>query len=458
MAKITLPNNWTPRPYQLPTWSYLENGGKRAVEVWHRRAGKDEVALHWTAVDAIQNPGNYWHMMPEYAHGRRAIWDAVNPHTGKKRIDEAFPPEIRVKTNQQEMKIELVSGAVWHIVGSDNFDGLVGSPPRGVVFSEWSLADPRAWGFIEPILEENGGWAIFPYTPRGNNHGKTMYDHAKSHPDWFAELLTAGSTGVFTQEQLDNIKAGLISIYGDNEGLALYNQEYECSFEGCVPGAYYSKQMAEARQQGRITRVPHQPGAEVNTYWDLGVDDSMTIWFIQHIGRSHAVIDYYENTGFGLEHYAKALRGELPGTEHRKAYTYGNHHMPHDAEQREMTNSEIALSRKEVAENLGIKPIIVVSRVRNIDTLIQVHIPACRNILPLCWFDEVRCSKGISALEGYCAEYDETKKKLGNRPLHNWCSHGADGFRTFGVGYKDETGWDDEEETDRQTRSRRGGY
>lgn len=411
----------------MDTWRYLEGGGKRCVEVWHRRAGKDEVALHWTAVDAMQHPGNYWHMLPEYSHGRRALWDAVNPHTGKKRIDEAFPPEIRVKTNQQEMKIELVGGSVWHIVGSDNFDGLVGSPPRGVVFSEWSLADPRAWGFIEPILEENGGWAIFPFTPRGNNHGKTMYDHACATDGWFAQLLSAPTTGVFDKAQLANIRAGLKSIYGDNEGEALYNQEYHCSFEGCVPGAYYSKQMAEARQAGRITIVPHQPGFEVNTYWDLGIDDSMTIWMIQHIGLQHHVIDYYENTGFGLEHYAKHLKG-LP-------YAYGNHYMPHDAEQREMTNSEIALSRKEVAENLGIRPIVVVPRAKNIDTIVQVHIPAARNILPSCWFDEKKCARGISALEGYRAKYNDAKKKLGNRPEHTWHSHGSDAFRTFAVGH-----------------------
>jgi hypothetical protein len=429
MAEITLPNNWIPRGYQMPSWSYLENGGKRLVEVWHRRAGKDEVALHWTAVDMVQHPGNYWHMLPEYSHGRRALWDAVNPHTGKKRIDEAFPPEIRTKTNQQEMKIEVVGGGIWHVVGSDNFDGLVGSPPRGVVFSEWSLADARAWGFIEPILEENGGWAIFPYTPRGNNHGKTMYDHAKAHPDWFASLLRADQTGVFTQSQLDNIKAGLISIYGDNEGLALYSQEYECSFEGCVPGAYYAKQMAQARQEGRICRVPYDNMSEVYTFWDLGVDDSMTIWFIQPVGREFRVLDYYENTGFGLEHYAKVIK--------EKPYVYAEHIMPHDANQREMTNSEIALSRKEVAENLGIRPITVVSRVKNVDTVVQVHIPAVRNILARCLFDELKCAKGISALEGYCAEYDEEKKKLGNRPLHNWCSHGSDAFRTFAVGYSE---------------------
>lgn len=430
MAKIRIPYNWNPRPYQRNLWGYLENGGKRAVAVHHRRAGKDEVALHWTAVSALQQPGNYWHMLPEFAHGRRAMWEAVNPHTGKRRIDEAFPPEIRKgKSNEQGMKIELVGGAIWHIVGSDNFDSLVGSPPRGVVFSEWSLADARAWGFIEPILEENGGWAIFPYTPRGRNHGRTMYEHAKKTPGWFAEILTADQTGVFTPEQLANIRSGLISIYGDTEGEALYQQEYFCSFSGLVPGAYYAKQMTEAREQGRITSVPHRPGVEVDTFWDLGVDDSMTIWFIQPVGKSFHVIDYYENSGYGLEHYAKALKD--------KGYNYGNHHMPHDAEQREMTNGDIAKSRKEVAEALGVKPIKVIQRARNMDTIMNVHIPAVRNIIPLCWFDEKKCQRGITALEGYRSEYDEDKKRLGVRPVHDWCSHGSDAFRTFAVGYRE---------------------
>jgi phage terminase large subunit len=254
---------------------------------------------------------------------------------------------------------------------------------------------------------------------------------------------------VFTQKQLDNIKDGLIAIYGDNEGEALYNQEYHCSFEGCVPGAYYAKQLTAARSDGRITRVPWQPSQEVDTYWDLGVDDSMTIWFIQHIGMSHHVIDYYENTGFGLEHYAKHLKS--------LDYVYGNHYMPHDAEQREMTNSEIALTRREVAKNLGIKPTEIVSRVRNIDTMVQVHIPAVRNILGSCWFDEKKCARGISALEGYRAEYDDKKKKLGNRPLHDWCSHGADAFRTFAVGYSKPVVWEQYEEHD-ESRSMVGGY
>ncbi len=431
MVNFPIPNGWKPRAYQMPLWQYLEWGGKRAVECWHRRAGKDDVALHWTAVSAMRVPGNYWHMLPEYSHGRRALWEAVNSHSGKRRIDEAFPPEIRNgKPNETGMRIEFSSGSIWHIVGSDNFDALVGSPPRGVVFSEWALADPRAWGYIEPILEENGGWAIFPFTPRGPNHGKTMFDHARNTPEWFAQLLTATETDVFSTLQLSNIRAGLISIYGDIEGEALYQQEYNCSFEGCVPGAYFSKQMLEARAQGRVVEVPHSSGYEVDTFWDLGVDDSMTIWFIQPIGKEFRVIDYYENTGYGLEHYAKYLKD--------KPYAYGNHYMPHDVNVREMTSGDTARSRREVAESLGIRPIQVVKRARSMDVIINVHIPAVRMAIEHCWFDKTKCARGISALEGYRAEYDDDKKKLGNKPLHSWESHGSDAFRTFAVGYTEQ--------------------
>lgn len=412
----------------MKLWHYLEHGGTRGVEVAHRRWGKDDVALHFTATAAMEKPANYWHMLPQYSQARKVIWTAVNPRTGKKRIDEAFPQEIRKATRNQEMSIELVSGSTWQLVGSDNYNALVGSPPRGIVFSEWALANPMAWPYLEPVLEENGGWALFIFTARGNNHGKTMLQHAQKTKSWFAEVLPADQSPVFNKEQLENIRQGLINIFGAEMGQMLFDQEYFCSFEGAIFGAYYAKQMDEARKDGRICSVPHATGIEVDTFWDLGVDDSMSIWFMQPVGREFRFIDYYENTGYGLEHYAKILK--------EKPYVYGNHWMPHDANQREMTNSEIALSRKEVAENLGVHPIEVVSRVRNMDTIIQVHIPAVRNILSQCVFDETKCSNGILALEGYHAEYDEEKKVLGNRPAHTWESHASDAFRTFAVGYQ----------------------
>lgn len=412
-------------------WSYLENGGKRAVEVAHRRWGKDDVALHFTATCAMQTIGNYWHMLPQYNQARKVVWNAINPKTNKRRIDDAFPEAIRRNKKEQEMLIEFKNGSIWQLVGSDNYNAYVGSPPVGIVLSEWSVANPMAWAYLAPILEENKGWALFIYTSRGNNHGRTTYEHALKSSDWFAERLPADKTSVFDNDQLEGIRSEYIALFGEEYGSALFEQEYFCSWEGAVFGAYYTKQIKQARDDGRITAVPHRPGIEVDTFWDLGVDDSMSIWFVQPVGKSFHVIDYYEATGYGLEHFAKVLK--------EKPYVYGEHFMPHDADQREMTNSEIAKSRREVAEQLGIRPIKVVQRARNMDMIIQVHIPAVRNILASCWFDETKCSKGIMALENYRAEYDEEKKKLSNRPIHDWSSHAADAFRTFAVGYKEKT-------------------
>ena len=356
------------------------------------------------------------------------MWDAVNPRTGKLRIDEAFPKSIRKNTRKQDMTIEFRNGSIWQLVGSDNFDAYVGSPPLGIVLSEWSISNPMAWAFLAPILEENGGWAIFIYTSRGNNHGRTTYDHALVTDGWFAERLPATETPVFESEQLVGIKSEYIRIYGVELGTAMFNQEYLCSWEGAVLGAYFAVQVQQARDDGRVTKVPYRPGIEVDTFWDLGVDDSMSIWFMQPLGQGFNFIDYYESSGYGLEHYAKVLK--------EKGYVYGNHWMPHDASHREMTNSEIAKSRKEVAEDLGISPVAVVKRARNMDTIIQVHIPAVRNILSQCSFDEEKCVDGLRALENYRAEYDNEKKKLGNRPVHDWSSHGSSAFITFAVGYE----------------------
>lgn len=422
--QVRLPNNWIPRPDQMPLWSYLEKGGKHAVEVAHRRWGKDDVALHYTACAAMQRVGNYWHMLPEYSQARKAIWDAVNPRTGKRRIDEAFPKSIRKTTRNQEMSIPLVNGSMWQLVGSDNFDALVGSPPIGVVYSEYALADPRARAYISPILLENGGWELFIYTPRGANHGKKLLDFAKTEDAWYGELLTVEDTPVFTKEQLEQTRRELIAAFGDAEGEALFQQEYYCSFQGAVLGAYFAKQLRLAREDGRITSVPHATGLEVYTFWDLGLDDSTSIWFMQFIGRENRVIDYYENSNEGMAHYAKILKD--------KPYVYGDHYMPHDAAHGELGTGK---SLKETAEDLGIRPITVVKRARD-SQAVRDGIEASRNILSQCWFDEKRCSRGLSALEGYQAEYDETKKKLHNKPVHNWCSHAADAFRTFSVGYE----------------------
>lgn len=425
---VDIPNNWRPRIDQMKLWGYLENGGLRAVQVAHRRWGKDDVALHFTATSMIKRIGNYWHMLPEYNQARKAIWEAVNPRTGLRRIDEAFPEELRSSTRNQDMMIKFVNGSTWQLVGSDNFNALVGSPPVGIVNSEYALADPQAWAFLAPILEENGGWSIFIYTPRGKNHGFKLVRFAETEPGWHAETLTAKQTPVFSDEQLDRILRERKGLFGEVEGLMLFMQEYMCSFEGYVRGAYYSKQILDAKEAGRVCSVPYEQGYEVYTFWDLGIDDSTTIWFLQTIGREIRFIDYYSNTGEGLSHYAKVLK--------KKPYVYGDHHLPHDVKVRSLSTGK---SRRDTLISLGIKPIITIKRAKDTESVLA-GIESCRNILSRCWFDKVKCQQGLACLEGYQAEYDEKKKKLGNKPLHNWCSHGADAFRTFGVGFKEKVG------------------
>lgn len=176
MTEITLPaNGWTPRVYQKPLWGYLENGGKRAISIWHRRAGKDDVFLHWAATAAFRRQASYWHCLPEYEQARKAIWTAVNPHTGKRRIDEAFPPELVANRDEQQMFIRFINGSTWQVIGSDRYNSLVGAGVAGVTFSEWALCNPSAWGYIRPMIEENNGFAGFITTPRGRNHAKSLY-------------------------------------------------------------------------------------------------------------------------------------------------------------------------------------------------------------------------------------------------------------------------------------------
>ena len=178
--------------------------------------------MHRTCVAAHERVGNYWHMLPEYTQARKAVWEAINPHTGRRRIDDIFPKELRETTRDHEMIIKLKSGSTWQLVGSDNFNSLMGSPPVGVVFSEYSISNPAAWGYIRPIMLENDGWAAFNGTPRGHNHAERAYRSMMREPGSFAQLLTVADTGIFKPEQLEQERREMISEYGEDYGDALF--------------------------------------------------------------------------------------------------------------------------------------------------------------------------------------------------------------------------------------------
>jgi len=177
-------------------------------------------------------------------------------------------------------------------------------------------------------------------------------------------------------------------------------------------GAVYKNELAKARSDGRITRVPVDPALKVHTVWDLGVSDSTTIWFVQVVGKEVRVVDYYEATGEGLPHYARILE--------QRGYLYGKHFAPHDIAVRELGSG---VSRIETAKKLGINFEIV----KNVP--IEDGIEASRQILSSCWFDTDKCSAGLHALSNYRREYNDKMGEFKARPVHDWASHAADAFR-----------------------------
>lgn len=423
-----LPRDWKPRSYQVPVWDYLDKGGQRACLIWHRRSGKDDVALHWAAKAAHQRVGEYWHMLPESSQARKAIWDAVSPHTGRRRINQAFPADlVEGRPHEAEMKIRFKNGSLWRVVGSDNYESLLGSTPAGIVYSEWALADPNARAFLRPILAENKGWELFITTPRGANHALTTYEGFRDDPDAFAQILTADDTGIFSPEQLAKELREYEHDYGEEEGKALFEQEYYCSFESALVGSYYGPYLNRASKSvpSRIGSVPIDRASLVHTSWDLGVTDSTAIWFIQCVGKERHLIDYHENSGVGLEEYVAVLQQKQ--TQHR--WIYGRHYFPHDIVAKELGNR--ALSRVQTLEQLGLSVTVV--------PLHKVNdgINAVRRMLDATWIDAKRCERGLHALRNYRRDWSEQLKMFRDAPVHDWASHGADALRTFAWGYRD---------------------
>lgn len=422
MSNIILPNKWTPRPYQRPLWDYLEKGGKRAIEIAHRRWGKDDVLLHRAAVAAFERPATYWHALPQYAQARKAIWNAVNSHTGKRRIDEAFPNELRDSTNDNEMFIRFKNGSTWQVIGSDRYDGLVGAGVAGVSFSEWALCNPSSWGYIRPMMQENNGWAAFITTPRGKNHAHSMYQMAKDNPTWFAEVSSVHHTGALSPEALEESLKEYTALYGEDIGQAMMAQEYECSFNAAILGAFYAREMVAVRNEGRIDEIEAMPGQPVHRAWDIGVRDDTSIWWFQVVGGQPFILDCYSASGAGVDHYAEVIAKRRD--EH--GWIDGTDFVPHDARVKEWGTGR---TRVETMQQLGLKPEVVPQ------AGLMDGINATRRTIPRCVFHP-RTEDGISALEQYRREWDDDKKIFKANPLHDHNSHLADAFRYLAMAWK----------------------
>lgn len=410
-TKITpkLPHLFFPRPYQAEAWEQMETH-RRAIIIWNRRAGKDKTCFNYLIKKTQDKVGVYYYVFPSYAQGKKAIWEGIDK-SGVKFLDH-IPNEIIESKNNSELKIVFKNGSLLRIVGSDKVDSLMGTPPAGIVFSEFPLQNPHAWDYIRPILAENKGFAIFNGTPRGKNHYWDLKLLAESRPDeWYVTHLTVDDTQSITPEELAKEKAEM----SDD----IFQQEYYCSFTKGQDGSFYGKFLSIVDTDGRITRVPHDPYALVDTFWDLGVGDSTAIIFAQRIGQEIHIIDFYEAAGEGLQHYAKILKD--------KCYRYRNHWAPHDIRVRELSN--YARTRLDVARDLGIDFEIVP------DLSVFEGIELTRSILSKCWFDEEKCKYLLKCLLNYVKKFSEAYNVYSDHPLHNWASHSSDAFRMLGVVY-----------------------
>jgi phage terminase large subunit len=398
---------YKPRPLQKDMHKELKRWN---VLVMHRRFGKTVWAVNQliktTLTCPLPRPRTAF-VAPTFAQAKRIAWDYVKFYAG------VIPG---VQFNETELRADFPNGGRIMLLSAENPDALRGIYLDECVFDEFGMQNPRVWGeVVRPALSDRQGSACFLGTPAGHNHFFDLLETAKSQlaegsSDWYYKICKASDTGIVRPEELEAAQAQMTPEQ--------YEQEYECSFTAAIIGAYYGKLLSDADDNGRVTRVPYDPAYPVHTAWDLGINDSTAVWFAQVFrGGAVNVIDYYESSGVGLDHYADILS--------KKDYTYGDHLAPHDIEVRELGSGK---SRWETAYTLGIK-FRVIPKMKVAD-----GINAARMLIPKCYFDRDNCGEGLEMLRQYRQEWDEKRKSFRDHPRHDYTSHAADAFRYLAVG------------------------
>lgn len=392
---------YEPRPLQAEIHKNLKRFN---VLVCHRRFGKSVLTINELVDQCLRNnkPNpRYAYFAPYYAQAKKIAWDYLKMYT------RSIPGVVY---NEQELRADLPGGRRIFIAGADNPDAHRGIYLDGCVLDEYAQMNPLVWTeVVRPALSDRKGFCIFIGTPKGRNNFYEIYEMAKINAEWYTKVFKASETKIIDEKELAFMKAEM--------GEDAYNQEFECSFDAAVKGTYYGQHMAALLEKKRITRVPYDPSLGVITSWDLGIGDSTSIWFVQRIFKEVRVINYLELEGLGIPDMAKILS--------QMGYHYTTHLLPHDASVRELGTGK---TRIEVLKNHGIVA-TVLPRLK-VDDGIQ----AVRNLLPMCYFDDQNCHRGIECLREYRREWDEKLQIFSQKPLHNQYSHGADAFRMLAIG------------------------
>jgi phage terminase large subunit len=413
---ITIPYLFIPRVYQKELLAAIDMGFRRFITVYHRRAGKDKTMFNMMVRESLKRVGVYYYFFPEYAQGRRVIWDGIDG-SGMKFLDH-IPETLIQSKNSTDMKIILTNGSVIQIMGTDKFDKVRGANPVGCVFSEFAFQNPKAWNIIRPILAENKGWAAFNSSTNGKNHFHDLYQMALKNPKWFVQNYNVLQT---LDENGNRYVSDEVIQEERDSGMSeeLIQQEFFNSWTANSQGFYYLSIIEQLEQEGNICTLKPDLSTAVETWWDIGAGDATCIWFTQTMGKEIHVIDYYTSNNKGLDHYAKVLQA--------KSYVYKSHNFPHDIVNIEFGSGR---TRYEVAEELfkGTR-LNIVSKLPK-----EEGRNAVRMVLPHCRFDKVRCRDGLDGLKNYRKEWDEKRQVFKDADVHDWASDPADAFRYMCVG------------------------
>lgn len=391
-----------------------------ACLVAHRRAGKTVAAVNdgvKAAIDCglIKRPlANYAphisYIAPFRSQAKQIAWEYLKYYTR---------PILKGIPNESDLYVELVTGARIRLFGADNADSLRGIGNDLVICDEYGDFRPSIWGnVIRPTLSDRMGKAIFMGTPKGKNQFWDIYEEAQGNPDeWFCANIKASESGILAPEELTALRKQLSQDQ--------YFQEYECSFEAAILGAFYGVEMRELNEAGQICDVAYDPSLPTYTAWDIGRTDDTSVWWYQVIRQEIHIIDFYSAAGEDPDSMSKIII--------EKPYHYGQHFLPHDAKAKTFA-AHGKSTIEQLAANLG--GFSMLSIVPGLS--VQDGIQAVRLMLPRCWFDATRCKDGIEALRQYEREYDEDKKAFKQTHKHNWASHPADAFRMAAISWQEE--------------------
>lgn len=385
-----------------------------AVLVAHRRAGKTVACINDLIVRALlekKKDARYAYIAPYYSQAKTIAWDYLI------RYSEPF----RVSANQSELWVELFNGAKIRLFGGDAPDSLRGLYLDGVILDEFADMKPSIWGaVIRPLLADRQGWAVFIGTPKGHNSFYDIYQNAVKLNNWYVKVLRASQTKLLPDTELADAQASM--------SLDQYEQEFECSFEAAIMGAYYGKEMRVLTDAGRITKVEYDSMFPAHTAWDLGYSDDTAIWWYQVVYGELRILDYHSSNGHQVSYYTDLIQSK----QNEFGYTYGTHYLPHDARAK-----TLASGGKSIIEQIASK--IPLSSLKIVPSLsLQDGIQATRLALMRSWFDAEKCHEGIECLRQYQREYDEDKKVFRDKPRHDFTSHGADAFRMLAIAWREE--------------------